>query len=74
MRKAEKELLGVGESGNESAGTLQEKHIASGVKQGVCWTGDKPPDPGIHQEMIRGWEEKKRLVQKKRGHYFHRKQ
>ncbi len=52
---------GVGESGNEPAGTLKEKHISTGLemqggKQGVCWTEDKPPDPSPHWELIRGWE------------------
>lgn len=68
---------GVGESGNEPAGTLKEKRISAGVetqgvKRGVCWTEDKPSDPSTHRETIRGWE-KKVFQLLKRPLYFHRK-
>lgn len=67
---------GVGELGNESAGTLKEKYISTGVemqevKKGVCWTEDKPQDPIAHCEMIWGWQ--KNIFQLKEATVFPQK-
>ncbi len=66
---------GVGESGNEPAGTVKERQISTGVemhevKQGMCSTEGIPWDPRILSKVIRGW---KPYFQTKRGQYFHRK-
>lgn len=59
MRKAERGFLmaeGVGESGNEPAGTLTAKYFSTGVeiwevKQGVL---DRRQTTSTHYEIIRG--------------------